>query len=202
MSGSWRDLHALTSPTHSATSPAAVTGGSRFFGRTTIVRSSSANLPTVWIRRLSCSTPSPCSTTFSPPGADATGQPFTIHAAAEPGLGSRVRLGERRADARGDGRQSACDRRREIRGGNRAASGDSAARKRSGPGFGLAVNDATHRTDRRDRRGALRRHADGPGTLPGLRGAAKFVAVELACRLTGMTQRAIGAHYGPSLPQA
>jgi hypothetical protein len=27
-------------------------------------------------------------------------------------------------------------------------------------------------------------------------GAAKFVAVELACRLTGMTQRAIGAHYG------
>ena len=25
---------------------------------------------------------------------------------------------------------------------------------------------------------------------------AKFVAVELACRLTGMTQRAIGAHYG------
>jgi DNA-binding transcriptional ArsR family regulator len=26
-------------------------------------------------------------------------------------------------------------------------------------------------------------------------GAAKFVAVELACRLTGMTQRAIGAHY-------
>jgi len=27
-------------------------------------------------------------------------------------------------------------------------------------------------------------------------GAAKFVAVELACRLTGMSQRAIGAHYG------
>ncbi len=27
-------------------------------------------------------------------------------------------------------------------------------------------------------------------------GAAKFVAVELACRLTGMTQRAIGGHYG------
>ncbi len=27
-------------------------------------------------------------------------------------------------------------------------------------------------------------------------GAAKFVAVELACRLTGLTQRAIGAHYG------
>ncbi len=27
-------------------------------------------------------------------------------------------------------------------------------------------------------------------------GSAKFVAVELACRLTGMTQRAIGAHYG------
>jgi len=27
-------------------------------------------------------------------------------------------------------------------------------------------------------------------------GTAKFVAVELACRLTGMTQRAIGAHYG------
>ena len=27
-------------------------------------------------------------------------------------------------------------------------------------------------------------------------GVAKFVAVELACRLTGMTQRAIGAHYG------
>jgi REP element-mobilizing transposase RayT len=27
-------------------------------------------------------------------------------------------------------------------------------------------------------------------------GAAKFVAVELACRLTGMTQRAIGTHYG------
>jgi len=27
-------------------------------------------------------------------------------------------------------------------------------------------------------------------------GAAKFVAVELACRLTGMTQRAVGAHYG------
>jgi hypothetical protein len=27
-------------------------------------------------------------------------------------------------------------------------------------------------------------------------GAAKFVAVELACRLTGMTQRAIGPHYG------
>jgi hypothetical protein len=27
-------------------------------------------------------------------------------------------------------------------------------------------------------------------------GAAKFVAVELACRLTGMTQHAVGAHYG------
>jgi len=27
-------------------------------------------------------------------------------------------------------------------------------------------------------------------------GRAKFVAVELACRLTGMTQRAIAAHYG------
>jgi hypothetical protein len=27
-------------------------------------------------------------------------------------------------------------------------------------------------------------------------GAAKFVAVELACRLTGMTGRAVGAHYG------
>ena len=27
-------------------------------------------------------------------------------------------------------------------------------------------------------------------------GAAKFVAVDFACRLTGMTQRAIGAHYG------
>ena len=27
-------------------------------------------------------------------------------------------------------------------------------------------------------------------------GAAKFVAVELACRLTGMTQRAIVPHYG------
>ena len=27
-------------------------------------------------------------------------------------------------------------------------------------------------------------------------GPAKFVAVELACRLTGMTQRVIGAHYG------
>jgi len=27
-------------------------------------------------------------------------------------------------------------------------------------------------------------------------GSAKFVAVELACRLTGMPQRAIGAHYG------
>ena len=31
----------------------------------------------------------------------------------------------------------------------------------------------------------------GPGAGP-----AKFVAVELACRLTGMTQRGIGAHYG------
>ena len=27
-------------------------------------------------------------------------------------------------------------------------------------------------------------------------GAAKFVAVELACRLTGLTQRAVGGHYG------
>ena len=27
-------------------------------------------------------------------------------------------------------------------------------------------------------------------------GAAKFVAVELACRLTGMTGRAVGSHYG------
>ena len=27
-------------------------------------------------------------------------------------------------------------------------------------------------------------------------GAAKFVAVELACRLTGKTGRAVGAHYG------
>ena len=27
-------------------------------------------------------------------------------------------------------------------------------------------------------------------------GAAKFVAVELSCRLTGITQREIGAHYG------
>ena len=27
-------------------------------------------------------------------------------------------------------------------------------------------------------------------------GAAKFVAVELACRLTGMSQRAIGERYG------
>jgi hypothetical protein len=27
-------------------------------------------------------------------------------------------------------------------------------------------------------------------------GAAKFVAVELACRLMGMTQLAVGAHYG------
>ena len=35
----------------------------------------------------------------------------------------------------------------------------------------------------------LARSAAGDGT-------AKFVAVELACRLTGMTQRAIGVHYG------
>ena len=27
-------------------------------------------------------------------------------------------------------------------------------------------------------------------------GEAKFVAVEIACRMTGLTQRAIGAHYG------
>jgi hypothetical protein len=27
-------------------------------------------------------------------------------------------------------------------------------------------------------------------------GAAKFLAVELACRLTGVTQREIGEHYG------
>jgi anti-sigma28 factor (negative regulator of flagellin synthesis) len=27
-------------------------------------------------------------------------------------------------------------------------------------------------------------------------GTAKYVAVELACRLTGMNQRAVGSHYG------
>ena len=100
------------------------------------------------------------------------------------------------------------------------ARGGNGAQRATGSGNGVRESAGQSRQGVADERAAWKRSSDLPRTvLPIERidetvaahygvmpadlgswracgGAAKFVAVEIACRLTGLTQRAIGAHYG------